>query len=182
MTIHKTRKGNWMQTYSGRKFWPVDPRADELDINDIAHALAKMCRYGGHCTRFYSVAEHCVLVARHAPRELALTALLHDASEAYLVDIPRPIKANLSNYAEIEHEIMLTVAKRYGIQWPVPDEVKRLDNAILADERAQNMATMDVPPRDWGSDEPPLHVKLCFWSPETAATEFLSSFYQYGGK
>ena len=66
------RKGDWMQTYTGRQFWPIDPRANEVHIEDIAHALSMMCRYNGHCRTFYSVAEHSVLVSQHVPPEHAL--------------------------------------------------------------------------------------------------------------
>lgn len=85
------RRGDWMMTYSGRAFWPLDPRADEIDPLDIAHALSMLCRYGGHVRRFYSVAEHCVLMSHAVAPEHALWALLHDATEAYMVDLPRPI-------------------------------------------------------------------------------------------
>jgi uncharacterized protein len=136
------RKGDWIQTYSGAQFWPLDPRADEIDLIDIAAALSKLCRYGGHCKRFYSVAEHCVLMARMMPRQLRREALLHDASEAYLVDIPRPIKPSLGGYAEIEHGLMLVIGKKYGFAWPVCAEVKAADNAMLHDEMLQNMASL----------------------------------------
>jgi uncharacterized protein len=89
-----------MQTYTGLAFWPLDPRPDEIRLVDIAHALSKLCRYGGQCLSFYSVAEHSLLVASKAPDHLKLVALMHDASEAYLLDIPRPIKRHLAGYAE----------------------------------------------------------------------------------
>jgi hypothetical protein len=77
-----SRRGDWMQTFTGRRFWPLDPRGEDVLIEDIAHALSLLTRYGGHCTRFYSVAEHSVLLARAATPENALWLLLHDASEA----------------------------------------------------------------------------------------------------
>jgi hypothetical protein len=173
-----TRIGNWMQTAYGGEFYPLDARAHEIYIEDIASSLSKQCRFAGHTAEFYSVAEHCVLVSRRAPKELRLTALLHDASEAYLVDVPRPIKASLTNYMEIEARLMATIAERFGTIWPLPAEVKRLDNAILADERDQAMV---VPPRDWGLAEPPLGVMLEFWLPDEAEQQFIEAFYEYGG-
>jgi uncharacterized protein len=172
------RKGDWMQTYSGLAFWPLDPRPDEIRILDIAQALSKLCRYGGQCRRFYSVAEHSVLVASQAPDHLKLTALMHDASEAYLLDIPRPIKRHLPGYAEIESRLMATIAERFGFQWPMPDEIKQLDERIIEDERQQNMAE---PPRFWGHREP-LGVTLKCWSPQMAALKFMSAFHNYGGR
>src|SRR5688572_25823546 len=106
----ETRKGDWMQTFTGRKFWPVDPRSNEIFIEDIAHSLSMMCRFLGHCSKFYSVAEHCVRASwwvadRRGSYLDQLAALLHDAGEAYVVDVPRPIKPYLSNYKELEHNI-----------------------------------------------------------------------------
>lgn len=174
------RKGDWMQTYTGGQFWPMDPRPDEVRIEDISAALSKLCRYGGQCTRFYSVAEHCVHVANAAPDGLKLAALLHDASEAYLSDVIRPIKSFLSNYLEIEAGLERVIAERFGLTWPMPAEVKRLDTAILADERDQVMAPPPVP---WPqTTEPALGVTLRFWTPARAQYEFAVAFYRYGGK
>jgi hypothetical protein len=180
--VGSTRKGEWMQTYTGRKFYPADPHGDEVDIMDIAASLSNMCRYGGHCLRFYSVAEHAVHVAANVPNEFKLTALMHDASEAYLVDIPRPLKPSLTNYYELENQLMSVISKKFGTTWPLPDEVKYADNAILRDERAQNMASLDVPPEVWGDKLPALGARLQFWTPDRAKNEFLIAFLHYGGK
>lgn len=169
------RKGDWMQTATGRQFWPLDPRPEEIHIDDIAAALAKLCRFSGHCLRFYSVAEHCVHVMRAAPKHLKLTALLHDASEAYLCDVIRPIKPHLSNYLDIESRLERAIALRYRLEWPWPWVVKRIDTAILADERDQAMAP---PPQPWTqTTEPALGVDLCFWSPTEAEHMFKEAFY-----
>jgi uncharacterized protein len=166
------RKGDWIQTSSGRMFWPMDPRAEDVCIEDIAHALALLCRYGGHCLRFYSVAEHCVLLSRYAPPEHKLWALMHDASEAYLVDVPRPIKYALGGYREAEKSIMGVICDKFGLS-PSP-EVDALDTAILMDERTQNMATA---PQRWCTDGKPLGIMLKFWDPVTAELEFLRQFH-----
>ena len=166
------RRGNWMQTYSGGEIYPIDPLPEEIDIRDIAGALSKMCRYGGHCLRFYSVAEHCVLLSRKIDEPHKLAALMHDASEAYLVDIPRPIKPFLQNYAEIEDNLMQAIALKFGFQWPMADAIRDIDTRVLADERNQAMAP---PPRDWGVGEP-IGITLEFWSPERAESEYLAQF------
>lgn len=173
-----SRTGDWMQTASGRAFYPLDPRPEEIHIEDIAAALSKLCRYGGHCKRFYSVAEHCVLMAHAAPDGFRLSALLHDASEAYLSDVIRPVKRHLTNYEAIEAELERAIARRFCLAFPMPAEVKRLDNAILADERDQAML---APPCEWGLTEPALGVTLQFWTPEKAEYEFLAAFRRYGG-
>lgn len=92
------RKGDWIQTYTGRQFWPLDPKPEEVCIEDIAHALSQQCRYAGHTIRFYSVAQHSVEIALRVPRAAALWGLLHDAAEAYLVDLPRPVKYLMPAY------------------------------------------------------------------------------------
>ena len=171
-----SRRGDWMQTFTGREFYPLDPRMEEIEIRDIAHALSLSCRYGGHSLCFYSVAEHCVHIAEAAPDDMKLVALLHDASEAYLSDVIRPIKPFLENYDSIEEGLMAVIAGKFGFQWPMPAEIKRLDNAILADERDQVMAK---PPRDWHLPEPPLGVHLPCWSAEEAEIEFLHAFWKY---
>lgn len=171
------RKGDWMQTVSGRQFWPLDPRPEEVYIEDIAHALSQLCRYGGQCKRFYSVAEHCVHVANAAPANLKLGALMHDASEAYLCDVIRPIKSYLTNYLAIEADLEKCIAQNFNLDWPAHPIIKKLDTGILADERDQAMAS---PPVSWPqTTEPPLGVTLEFWSPEVAKHIFLESFYAY---
>lgn len=172
-----SRRGDWMQTFGGRQFWPLDPRSDEVFIGDIAHALAQQCRYGGHTRRFYSVAEHCVLLARALPATHRLWALLHDASEAYLVDVPRPVKGDLGGYREIERCVMRVICERFGLPWCMPDAVHAADNRILVDEFAQAMAPMPVPIETTAlAGVEPLGVTLRFWRPDEAEYWFLTEF------
>lgn len=169
------RYGDWMQTYTGGKFWPMDPRADEVFIEDIAHSLAMQSRYAGHCIRFYSVAEHCVLMARHLRWEgvdVALYALLHDASEAYLVDIPRPVKPFLTGYKAAEAKVMAAVCDRYGLPHEMPAAVHEADDRIIGDELV-NLVPMDWHARYVGQK---LDVELRYWSPEKAEEEFMATF------
>ena len=170
------RTGDFMQVFSGRKYWPMDPRPHEVHIEDIAHSLAMQARYAGHCIKFYSVAEHSVLIARHlaakhAP-EVALAGLLHDAPEAYCVDIPRPLKPYLTNYRAIEQDNWLAIAARFGLSKELPREVHDADNRIIADELV-NLREMPWHARYAGKE---LGVKLRYWSPEEAELEFLATF------
>jgi len=167
------RRGDWIQTASGRQFWPLDPRPDEVCIEDIAHALSNQCRYGGHTKRFYSVAEHCCILAAYAPEALRFTALMHDAAEAYLVDVPRPIKKSLVIYYDLEREIEIAIANRFGLMWPWHPDVMVLDTRILTDERQQLMAT---PPIAWGTDAKPLGVTIEGLEPAIAKRRFLDLF------
>lgn len=167
------RKGDWIQTAMGGQFWPMDPRPEDIDIEDVSRALSLLCRFGGHCLRFYSVAEHSVLLASKVSPENRLWALLHDASEAYLVDVPRPIKPFLEGYREAEDKIMRAVCERFGLAGDMPAEVKEMDTRILTDERHQNMAPA---PKPWSTDAAPIGVTLQYWRPVRARREWLSAF------
>lgn len=171
----------WMQTATGRKFQPLNPHVDDLHIEDIASSLSKICRYNGHCLEFYSVAEHCVLASREVPERLRLTMLMSDGQEAYLTDLIRPIKQMLPGYAAAEERLAQIISVRFGTIYPLPDEVIRVDRAILTDERAQNMMPMNVSPADWGNTEPGLGVTLRLWAPSRAKAEFMNAFAAYGG-
>lgn len=172
------RQGGFIQTFTGRQFWPLDPRPDEVHIEDIAHALSNQCRFAGHVLRRYSVAEHSVhigrwLLARY-PVERALWGLLHDGSEAYLVDVPRPIKPHLTGYAAAELRVMAAICTRFSLPLDMPYAVKEADDRILIDERAQAMRPANY---DGGwPDVPPLGVTLQFWTPEEAEEEFMDMY------
>jgi hypothetical protein len=138
------RVGDWIQTYSGVAFYPLDPRPDEIHIEDIAHALAMQCRFTGHVRRFYSVAEHSVRVSEVCDPNDALWGLLHDASEAYLIDVARPVKrmACMVPYREAEERLMQAIAERFGLAWPEPATVKHGDKCMLAIEARDMMPTV----------------------------------------
>lgn len=129
-----SRKGDWIRTFKGVEYWPLDPRPEDVLIEDIAHALANSCRYAGHTSRFYSVAEHSIIVSRLVAPELALSGLLHDATEAYVVDVPRPLKRYLTNYAEIEELNWQAIAKAFDLDPVMHESIKNADNAILVKE------------------------------------------------
>lgn len=168
----------WIQTFTGKQFWPLNPRHQDIDIRDIAHALSMKCRYSGHTKFFYSVAEHSVLVSHFVPPDLALWGLLHDASEAYLPDVPRPIKRHLVGFKEMEDRIMREVCVLLGMEWPEPPEVKRIDTAILADEMRQ---VMGPPPVDWELPESELGAIISGDAPATIEGIFLRRFWDLVG-
>lgn len=122
-----------LQTFTGRQFAPLAPKASDIEIEDIAHALSHLCRFGGHVREFYSVAQHAVLVSRAVPVEFALWGLLHDASEAYLVDIPTPVKrtALLVGYRGIEAMLQRTIYQRFGLVGDEPEAVHAADQGVL---------------------------------------------------
>ena len=140
-----TCTGAWIETYSGKKFHLLDPQPEEIDIYDIAHALSNQCRYTGHTRVFYSVAEHSYYVSRLVPSRYALEGLLHDASEAYLSDLSRPVKYLTpigKPYLEVEERIMSTIAAKFGFDLPLPREVKDADNAMLLAEKRELMTAL----------------------------------------
>lgn len=167
------RRGDWMQTATGRQFWPLDPRADEVEILDIAAALSKLCRYNGHCAWPYSVAQHSVYVSHQVPPAHALTALLHDATEAYCADVPRPLKPHLAGYAAIERAIWLAVAERFGLPGELPACVHDADNAVLLAEKAQLMLPSPAP---WNVPGQPAPIRVSRWTADQAREAFLSRF------
>ena len=171
------RVTGWIQTYTGKQFFPIEPHPEEVDINDIAHALSMMCRFAGHVDRFYSVAQHSVLLSRYAPDEFKLWALLHDATEAYLVDVPRPVKPYLTNYVEIETNLMSVIATKFNLGSAIiPPEVKAIDVRILLDEQSQLMKPQVVP---WVEiPGGPLNIRINHWGPERAKEEFLDDFHK----
>lgn len=175
------RGDGWIQTFTGKRFWPLDPRPGDVDIIDIAAALGKLCRYNGHCRRFYSVAEHCVLMAEKAPPRLRKAMLLHDAPEYVLGDFVRPVKVTMPEYGEAEQRVLEAVAERFNEPLPFPPEVHEYDMRICLDERAQNMAP---PAGEWEHIDgiyEPLGVTLKFWTPRLATAKYLMAFLDAGG-
>jgi len=137
-------------TYTKKMFDPVHPDREKIDIVDIAHALSMLCRANGHFPTFYSVGQHCLncageAIARGYSRRVQLACLLHDASEAYLSDVTRPVKAELPRYLEIEAPLQQAIWDQY-IQPPLTDEeteqVFLVDDEILYKEFA---ALMEMP-------------------------------------
>lgn len=164
------RIGDYLTTFSGKQFWPLDPRPEDIDPVDIAHSLSMQCRYAGHCQKFYSVAEHCVHLSNLVKPENALWALLHDASEAYLIDVPRPIKRYLNGYVELEAEVMKAICHYFELEIEMPLEVKNADFRILSDEGVQNMGAVHP---NWADPSNAFGFQLAYWAPNEARYHFL---------
>ena len=139
-----------IMTYSRVLMDPLNARPDQILIEDIAHSLSLMTRANGHCRQFYSVAQHsinCALEAKKlglSPR-VQLACLLHDAAEAYIADIPRPVKHRLSGFAELEEYVQAVIFQRFGLGDMTDDEweaVARIDDALL---HAEFRALMGIP-------------------------------------
>jgi hypothetical protein len=169
------RIGGWMQTYTGGAWFFADPKPGDVNIIDIAHALSQLCRFGGHSRNFYSVAEHSVYVSLLVPPEFALQGLLHDATEAYVVDVPRPLKHMLSNYADFEGKAWQAIAERFGLPVDMDPSVKVADNEILLAERDQLLLEPPLP-WTWANDIVPANVRIDCLSPRVAKDFFLRRF------
>jgi 5'-nucleotidase len=173
----ETRDPNgWMWTYSGKQYWPLDPRLDDVCIEDIAHGLSMLCRYAGQSTYFYSVAEHSILVSLMVPPELALEALLHDATEAYLSDVVRPFKKGLLDYKHWEHLNDEVIRERFRLPLSEHYLVKEADSNILHTE--YRMLMKPFPTHLWSSIpgvfDP--NVRLFLWPPAQAEIAFLNRY------
>ncbi len=169
-------KGPTIRLASGADFDLLDPWGSDFTIHDIAGALGKICRYAGQCSDFYSVAEHSLLVSREAVG-FELEGLMHDAAEAFLGDITRPLKQLLPRYKQIERDVEQAVFSRFQINFRGSDAIKTADLRVLAAEQRQIM-----PPGtdDWAraSGIEPAGITVRFMSPGEATRAFLARYEQ----
>ena len=129
-----------IELHSGVMFDPLHPDPEKILLEDIEYSLMQQCRFSGHTSRFYSVVEHCLFVAEIVERysvgsadNVILAALMHDATEAYMVDLPTPLKTSsvCDGYKEAEDRLLGIIASRFGFPFPLPDVVKLADAAAL---------------------------------------------------
>jgi hypothetical protein len=173
-TTRRERLGDWYPTYSGKKFWPLDPRVEDIDIRDIAHSLSLINRFNGHTkyARGYSVAQHSVLGSKLIVPDLAMEFLLHDGTECYYGDVISPVKAILGKaYSDLEDKLADVIADKYKLA---------TNEAALAEvkEVDQRMATTEIRDlcryRPWRSQpNPPYPFKIKPWSPAKSEKEFI---------
>lgn len=177
--------GSQIVTYTGRAVDPLDMKPEDLHILDIAHSLSLQCRFTGHVRKFYSVAQHSVLCAelaleRHMALVDPLALLLHDASEAYLSDIARPVKRAVGfgeRYGEVEDGIQAVVAKAWGLEYPFPPLIHMVDETLLRAEQRDLMRPFPDGPE---YPEPPLSYpqRIEPLSPAEAELQFLRTYHK----
>lgn len=155
------RKGEYQETYIG-KFYAIDPRVEEVNLEDIAHGLSLICRYTGQCTHFYSVAQHCLNVYRDLEEQgydldIQLWGLLHDATEVYISDLPTPFKVEMPEYNAFEKNIEKVIYEKFGLDYPDEETykiIKNSDREVLCNEVELIMRNEG----DWASKYP--HKKI----------------------
>ena len=182
---------DFIVTATGRRFYPLAPREGDIEIEDIAHALSLQCRFAGHTRYFYSVGEHSARVADlleawGQSQEVVLWGLLHDASEASLVDIPSPLKAQpaFAPYLKAERRLKSMIVEHFGLSCLEPQAVRDADRVLLATEARDLMPGHDyqdengewVRTRNWNGLPAPLPEALCPVSADAAKVKFMQRF------
>jgi len=177
-----TLDNGWIQTFTGKRFQPLAPVVSDICIEDIAWSLANQCRYNGHSRHYYSVAQHSVIVSQlvEQTHDLPKWGLLHDASEAYLHDLPAPLKRlpEFQFYKDAEAQLMLAICRRFEIYAVEPPEVKAIDRALLVTEAEQLMSPLHP---DWVFKRPEyegVDIVIEPLSPSESAELFMSRFYE----
>lgn len=163
----------WIRTYSGGKFDFANPNPDDIHIRDIAHALSHTARFSGHTFLPYSVAQHSVLVSKSLTSDYQLAGLLHDATEAYMCDIPRTLKQMLPDYQAIEARVGEVIAAKFGFEWPLPSWVKHADNVTLRWEM-RDLLPESQEWQTWNHELP--RERVTPWRPKVAEIEFMFQF------
>ena len=162
-------------TAEGTYFDFTDPAGSAFGIWSIAHALSNICRYTGHCAVHYSVAQHSVLVSYQVPAEHALAGLLHDAAEAFIGDVAKPLKRLLPDYQALEARVEAAVFARFGLPPELPACVKHADLVLLLTEKRDLMPACAN--REWNlQGVQPMERRIRPWVPEQARTAFLQRF------
>lgn len=191
-----SRVGDYIETYTGIKFYPLDPRPEEICIEDIAHSLSLQCRFNGHCDFFYSVAEHSVRCTEEYIRRCDVSnanpyafmrMLLHDSAESFLSDVSAPIKPYLKGYQDIENKLLNIIYKKFGVnEIPKQDTLfepginpdkllKKVDLILLSTEAA----SLGMNVSEWGLPYPPLKEQIIPWNSRSAKEKFMNDFKKF---
>ena len=173
--------GPWVGTNTGNYISLINPNPDEITIEDIATGLSNVCRFNGQLKMWYSVAEHSIHVAKLVPKQYKLQALLHDATEAYICDVPTPLKRMLGDaYSLVEERLAGAIGEKFGVNLTdLPAVVNQADRVMVVSERD----AFQYSPRTWGPEYeealryPDMH--RLYATPAAAREAFLRKFRQY---
>jgi len=144
----QTKQDSWIRTFSGGQVFFFEPERSNIEFKDISHGLSLLCRFNGATKSFYSVAQHSVIVAENVYKEtknksLAYTALMHDAAEAFISDVPSPFKKFFQDFSECEKRMEIWLAQRFGFGFPFGDLIKKHDLTALSTEMRDLMLVQD---------------------------------------
>ena len=166
----------YVSTYLGNRFYLSLPHIDDVAIEDIAHGLAYQCRFNGQTREFYSVAQHSVMVMSLVPEEHRLAALLHDAAEAYLGDMVKPLKNLFPAFSEIEAQVMAIIGQRFGVELAqLHRSIKQADLIALATEK-RDLMQHSTEPWTYLAGVEPVSEYIRPMPPELAKKSFLQAF------
>lgn len=169
----------YISTFKGNRFYPAEPRIDGVDIEDIAHGLAYQCRFNGQTSAFYSVAQHSLMVADLVPSALRRAALLHDAAEAYLGDMVKPLKALVPDFGHIEAGVTHLIAEAFGVDFGDYGTIKYADLVALATEKRDLMPN-STEPWSYLDGIAPLGALIVPMGPQQAKDAFLAAWHRCG--
>jgi len=173
-----------IQTFTCKEFNPLNPKLEDLDIDDIAHSLSLLCRYLGHCKWLYSVGQHSVLGARWFKnrgyvKEYQLAFLLHDASESYLNDVPRPLKHHslFNEYRAIEAKLQALIYQRFRISHMLNNALVHWMDQEICHSESKHVLTKIHPMSELYRKHDHLKIKIEPWTPEKTEDAFLNMFF-----
>ena len=172
---------DYITTYTGKHFEPLNPNPEKICIEDIAHALSMICRGNGHVSTFWSVGEHCICcakeaVARKLPDRMVLACLLHDASECYMSDVPRPFKKMLPAYSEHEERLLSVIYQKFlgsDLTKEEQKQLKEIDDSLLWYDLKELLGEPQI------TEAPEIHIGITYrFRPfEEVEKEYLNLFY-----
>jgi uncharacterized protein len=171
---------SWIGTNTGGVIDLVSPDPKQITIEDIATGLSNVCRFNGQLATWYSVAEHSIRVAELVPKHYKLQALLHDATEAYICDVPTPLKRMLGvAYADVEARLAAAIGAKFGVNLNnLPQAVKDADRVMVVSERD----AFQLVPREWGPEYENVlrypRLERSYYTPNQASAAFLKLFHE----
>lgn len=173
------RKGDWFTTFTGKRFYPLDPRPEDVCIEDIAHHLSMITRYNGALARFYSVAQHSVFVAQevNSMNHRGMVGLTHDATEAYVGDMIRPLKYAIKRYRSIEDNVWRkAIAPKFELPMVLPAYIKKIDTIMLATERRDLLPVFNTDYARVRERVEPFDFRIDPLLPSDAERQFLEAY------
>lgn len=166
----------YLQTFTGNTIWLEDLTKNTYRMEDVAHSLSNQCRYNGHTSEFYSVAQHSYYVSQMVPKDVALEGLLHDMAESISSDIPSPAKQYILGAKEFDNRFTEDMFRKFNLKWPMPPEVHEADLRMLFTEGRQLMPNCDIENWQDASNVKSYDFKITPWKPAMAKQMYLDRY------